>query len=84
MHRRDQLANQAINYFCSGKTPQRMGNAHSNMVPYQVFKCKDGDIIIAVGNDGQYGAFCRVIGREDLATDPAFAPARSAIAIART
>ena len=55
---------QAINYFLSGNIPQRMGNAHSNMVPYQVFKCKEGDIIIAVGNDGQYGAFCRVIGRE--------------------
>ena len=45
---------QAINYFLSGKIPQRMGNAHSNMVPYQVFTCKEGDIIIAVGNDGQY------------------------------
>lgn len=64
---------QAINYFLSGKIPQRMGNAHSNMVPYQVFKCKEGDIIIAVGNDGQYAAFCRVIGREHLAVDPAFA-----------
>ncbi|MDB5911587.1 MAG: caiB [Ramlibacter sp.] len=64
---------QAINYFLSGKIPQRMGNAHSNMVPYQVFKCREGDIIIAVGNDGQYAAFCRVIGREHLASDPAFA-----------
>ena len=64
---------QAINYFLSGKIPQRMGNAHSNMVPYQVFKCAQGDIIIAVGNDGQYAAFCKVIGREDLATDPDYA-----------
>ena len=64
---------QAINYFLSGKIPERMGNAHSNMVPYQVFKCKEGDIIIAVGNDGQYAAFCRVIGCEHLAVDPAFA-----------
>ncbi|MGK6310239.1 CaiB/BaiF CoA transferase family protein [Variovorax sp. DT-64] len=64
---------QAINYFLSGKIPQRMGNAHSNMVPYQVFGCKEGNIIIAVGNDGQYAAFCRVIGREHLAVDPAFA-----------
>lgn len=63
---------QAINYFLSGNIPQRMGNAHSNMVPYQVFKCKEGDIIIAVGNDGQYAAFCRVIEREQLATHPAF------------
>jgi crotonobetainyl-CoA:carnitine CoA-transferase CaiB-like acyl-CoA transferase len=64
---------QAINYFLSGKIPERMGNAHSNMVPYQVFKCSEGDIIIAVGNDSQYAAFCRVIGRPQLATDPAFA-----------
>ncbi|UUZ77039.1 CoA transferase [Polaromonas sp. P1(28)-13] len=64
---------QAINYFLSGKIPQRMGNAHSNMVPYQVFPCKEGDIIIAVGNDGQYAAFCKVIGCEHLATDPDYA-----------
>ena len=63
---------QAINYFLSGKIPQRMGNAHSNMVPYQVFKCKEGDIIIAVGNDAQYAAFCRVLERPLLATDPQF------------
>jgi len=61
---------QAINYFLSGRIPQRMGNAHSNMVPYQVFKCKAGDIIIAVGNDAQYGALCNLIGREDLRTNP--------------
>lgn len=64
---------QAINYFLSGKVPLRMGNAHSNMVPYQVFKCKEGDIIIAVGNDGQYAAFCKVIGCDHLATDPDYA-----------
>lgn len=64
---------QAINYFLSGKIPQRMGNAHSNMVPYQVFRCKEGDIIIAVGNDAQYTAFCKVIGLEPLATDPLYA-----------
>ncbi|MDW5444155.1 CaiB/BaiF CoA-transferase family protein [Polaromonas sp. SM01] len=63
---------QAINYFLSGKIPQRMGNAHSNMVPYQVFRCKEGDIIIAVGNDGQYAAFCKVIERPQLATDPLY------------
>ena len=60
---------QAINYFLSGKIPQRMGNAHSNMVPYQVFRCKEGDIIIAVGNDTQYAAFCKAIDRPLLATD---------------
>jgi crotonobetainyl-CoA:carnitine CoA-transferase CaiB-like acyl-CoA transferase len=52
-----------------------MGNAHSNMVPYQVFKCKEGDIIIAVGNDAQYGAFCKVIGRKHLTTDPDYSTA---------
>jgi crotonobetainyl-CoA:carnitine CoA-transferase CaiB-like acyl-CoA transferase len=66
---------QAINYFLSGKIPQRMGNAHSNMVPYQVFRCKEGDVIVAVGNDGQYRALCKVIGRPDLAGDERFATA---------
>ncbi|KWR91545.1 CaiB/BaiF CoA transferase family protein [Cupriavidus sp. IDO] len=66
---------QAINYFLSGKVPQRMGNAHSNMVPYQVFRCKEGDVIVAVGNDSQYRAFCEVIGRPDLASDERFTSA---------
>lgn len=64
---------QSINYLLSGKVPQRMGNAHANMVPYQVFRCREGEVIVAVGNDGQYRSFCGVIGREDLATDPRFA-----------
>jgi crotonobetainyl-CoA:carnitine CoA-transferase CaiB-like acyl-CoA transferase len=64
---------QAINYFLSGKIPQRMGNAHPNMVPYQVFSCKEGDMIVAVGNDSQYAAFCNVIGRPFLAADPRYA-----------
>lgn len=64
---------QAINYFLSGKVPGRMGNAHSNMVPYQVFRCKEGDVIVAVGNDGQFRAFCQLIGREDLAADERYA-----------
>lgn len=66
---------QAINYFLSGRIPKRMGNAHSNMVPYQVFKCKEGQIIIAVGNDGQYQAFCKVIGCEHLGAHPDYATA---------
>ena len=68
---------QAINYFLSGRIPQRMGNAHSNMVPYQVFACREGSVIVAVGNDGQYRALCRVIGREDLAGDERYASAAS-------
>ncbi|KRB68004.1 CaiB/BaiF CoA transferase family protein [Noviherbaspirillum sp. Root189] len=63
---------QAMNYFMSGKIPQRMGNTHPNMVPYQVFRCKEGEVIVAVGNDSQYAAFCEVIGRSDLAVDPRF------------
>ncbi|MGO4811468.1 CaiB/BaiF CoA transferase family protein [Cupriavidus sp. 2MCAB6] len=66
---------QAINYFLSGKIPQRMGNAHSNMVPYQVFRCQEGDVIVAVGNDNQFTAFCGVIDRPGLATDPRFSSA---------
>ncbi len=65
----------AINYFLSGKLPRRMGNAHANMVPYQVFRCQEGSLIVAVGNDTQYRAFCRVIGREDLGADERFANA---------
>ncbi|MBO9678064.1 MAG: CoA transferase [Acidovorax sp.] len=64
---------QAINYFLSDRIPQRMGNAHSNMVPYQVFRCKEGDVIVAVGNDGQFRALCELIGRADLAADERFA-----------
>jgi len=66
---------QALNYFLSKKIPQRMGNAHSNMVPYQVFQCRLGDIIVAVGNDTQYAAFCRVIERPSLAADSRFSTA---------
>jgi crotonobetainyl-CoA:carnitine CoA-transferase CaiB-like acyl-CoA transferase len=63
---------QALNYFLSGKIPQRMGNAHSNMVPYQVFPCKEGHVILAVGNDSQYASFCKAIGRPELASDERF------------
>ena len=62
----------AINYFLSGKMPRRMGNAHANMVPYQVFRCREGSLIVAVGNDSQYAAYCKAIDREHLATDPLY------------
>ncbi len=52
------LANQATNYFVTGKPPTRMGNAHPNLAPYQPFACSDGMVIIAVGNDGQFRALC--------------------------
>ncbi len=56
------LANQGMNYLASGKEPKRMGNAHPNIVPYQVFSCADGPIILAVGNDGQFARMCAVTG----------------------
>lgn len=67
------LANQALNYFVSGKSPKRLGNAHPNIVPYQVFPARDGHLIIAVGNDGQYKRLCDVLGRPELADNPKFA-----------
>ncbi|WP_341487748.1 CaiB/BaiF CoA-transferase family protein [Pararhizobium sp. A13] len=72
------LANQAMNYLAGGKVPRRMGNAHPNIVPYQVFPTADGHLIIACGNDRQFSSLCGVLGLEDLADDPAYAtnPAR--------
>lgn len=67
------LANQAMNYLTSGITPQRMGNAHPNIVPYQAFAVSDGYVIVAVGNDGQFRRFCSVLGRDDLAAHEDFA-----------
>src|SRR5690554_2908092 len=64
------LANQTLNYMTSGVAPVRAGNAHQNVVPYQVFAASDGHLIVAVGNDGQYRAYCQVLGRPDLATNP--------------
>jgi glutaryl-CoA transferase len=66
------LANQAMNYLASGQVPRRMGNAHPNIVPYQVFPVSDGHVIVAVGNDGQFAKFARVLGRPDLAQDERF------------
>ena len=67
------LANQATNWFVSGKAPTRMGNAHPNLVPYQPFSTSDGMVVIAVGNDGQYRALCGVLGADALAADPRYA-----------
>ena len=65
-------ANSILNYWCSGEIPTRYGNAHANIVPYEVFPSADGHIILAVGNDGQFASFCRVAGRPELAEDPRF------------
>ncbi|MCZ8098497.1 MAG: CaiB/BaiF CoA-transferase family protein [Burkholderiales bacterium] len=67
------LANQALNYFVGGRPPTRMGNAHPNLVPYQVFPVSDGHLVIATGNDGQYRKLCAVLGVPQLAEDPDFA-----------
>ncbi len=74
------LANQAMNYLASGVSPSRLGNAHPNIVPYEVFATADGYIILAVGNDAQYQAFCRLANRSDLGTDPRFATNRARVA----
>ncbi len=60
------LANQAMNYLLTGRTPQRHGNGHPNIMPQQVFKCRDGEVVLAVGNDGQYAKLCEVLGRPEL------------------
>jgi crotonobetainyl-CoA:carnitine CoA-transferase CaiB-like acyl-CoA transferase len=64
------LSNQALNYLVSGKVPKRIGNAHANIVPYQVFPVADGHVIVATGNDTQYGKFCGVLGAPELAQNP--------------
>ena len=64
------LSNQAMNYLVSGNVPKRIGNAHANIVPYQVFPVADGHIIVATGNDNQYVKFCNVIGGPELAQNP--------------
>jgi crotonobetainyl-CoA:carnitine CoA-transferase CaiB-like acyl-CoA transferase len=71
-------ANQAMNYLTTGTAPNRMGNAHPNLMPYQAFACRDGWIIIAVGNDGQFRRFANLLGAPELAEAPDFAtnPAR--------
>ena len=66
-------SNQAVNYLASGKLPSRYGNAHSNAVPYQVFDTQDGQIVIAVGNDSLFAAYCDALGRPDLRQDERFA-----------
>ncbi len=67
------LANQAINYLVSGTMPRRMGNAHPNIVPYQVFPAADGHLIIACGNDRQFASLCFMLGLDDIPSDPAYA-----------
>ncbi|NBW79910.1 MAG: CoA transferase, partial [Betaproteobacteria bacterium] len=66
------LANQAMTYLATGKSPERIGNTHPSIVPYQVFKSADGAVILACGNDNLFAKFCAVAQREDLAADERF------------
>ncbi|WP_027141605.1 CaiB/BaiF CoA-transferase family protein [Mesorhizobium sp. WSM3626] len=74
------LGNQNLNYLVSGKSPVQMGNAHMNIAPYEVLPVRDGHIILAVGNDGQFAKFCAAVGLDDLPANPDFTtnPARVA------
>ena len=67
------LANQGMNYLATGKNPQRLGNGHPNIVPYQTFATQDGSIILAIGNDSQFAKFCQVAQCKSIAEDPWFA-----------
>ena len=67
------LANQAMNYFATGESPTRIGNAHPNIVPYQTFKTRDGAVILACGNDNLFNKFCDAAGCAHLPQDPRFA-----------
>jgi crotonobetainyl-CoA:carnitine CoA-transferase CaiB-like acyl-CoA transferase len=66
------MANQNLNYLSTGVAPQRLGNAHPNLAPYQVMDCSDGWVIIAVGNEGQFVRFCALLGLASLAEDARF------------
>ena len=73
------LANQALNYLVSGVAPTRLGNAHPNIVPYQAFPTKDGFMILAIGSNRQFAAFCATAGLDGVDTDPRFATHRARV-----
>jgi len=66
------LGNQGLNYLVSGQVPARTGNAHPNIVPYQVFAVADGHLMVAVGNDRQFVDLCTALGTPDIAVDPRY------------
>jgi crotonobetainyl-CoA:carnitine CoA-transferase CaiB-like acyl-CoA transferase len=74
------LANQALNYLVSGDLPVRIGDAHPNIVPYQVFPVADGHVIIATGNDSQFAKLCGVLGEPALAQNPDYKDNKSRLA----
>jgi crotonobetainyl-CoA:carnitine CoA-transferase CaiB-like acyl-CoA transferase len=73
------LANQATNYLVGGLNPSRLGNAHPNIVPYQSFVARDGHLIVAVGNDGQFRRYVEVLGCPELADDARFVTNRDRV-----
>lgn len=73
------LANQTLNYLTTGQAPTRMGNAHPSVVPYQDFPTADGDVILAIGNDGQFARFCEVAGHPEWAADDRYATNRARV-----
>ncbi|QCG93369.1 CoA transferase [Azospirillum sp. TSA2s] len=75
------LANQAMNWLVGGMVPGLMGNKHPNVVPYRTFKARDGHVIVATGNDGQFRALCRLLGLEEVAASPRFADNASRLAL---
>jgi crotonobetainyl-CoA:carnitine CoA-transferase CaiB-like acyl-CoA transferase len=66
------LANQAMNFLVSGQVPRRNGNAHPNIQPQDVYACADGDVILVVGNDGQFARLCEVLGEPSWASEERF------------
>ena len=72
------LANQAMNYLVSGKAPRRSGNAHPNIQPQDVFACRDGDMVLAVGNDGQFDKLCACLGHAGMGAGRALRQERRA------
>ena len=74
------LTYQAGIYFATGTTPARMGNRHPTIAPYETFAARDGDFVVAVGNDEQWRRFCGVLGAADLAGDPRFVTNRDRVA----
>lgn len=73
------MANQNMNFLATGTPPNRLGNAHPNIAPYQVIETADGFVIIAVGNDGQFARLCKMLGLDDLPADPRFATNRTRV-----
>jgi crotonobetainyl-CoA:carnitine CoA-transferase CaiB-like acyl-CoA transferase len=78
------LANQNMNYLVTGNSPQRMGNNHPNITPYEVVPTSDGHLILAVGNDRQFARLCAILGLERMAEDADFATNRARVANRRT